>query len=504
MRGCLFTLLISLVVSVTPGDVTAEEFCFYHEDVLGTSCELRVHAAAGAEARRAEQAVLAEIDRLEEIFSHYKPNSELARFVRLSVGRSAALSAELSGLLQRSQDWYQQSGGAYNPAAEVFSERWRRAVKEQQLPGEQDLVELVSQASAQHVRAESDTHCWTRTSSTPLTFNAMAKGTILDIVCRHVMAGQFAVDGLMLNLGGDIRIAGSCGGHVEIANPRRDAIGAAPIWQGVLENCGIATSGGSERRFEVGDQRFSHLLDPRSGWPVEHIQSASVIAADAETADVLATICSVLSVAQGLRFIDEIPGASCLLVDAEGRVWRSTGWPDNELAAGHALLTNLPDEKKSPHKLEVKFEIARPGQGGRYRRPYVAVWVEDKDGFPVKTLSLFLMVDNPGPRWHRDLRRWYAADQVRLLVDDTKLIGTVSKPTRNPGQYTVAWDGTDDAGELLPDGEYTLYLESAREHGTYQLMKQTIRIGGPVWRHELKGNAEISSASVSYEKNNKP
>jgi hypothetical protein len=108
------------------------------------------------------------------------------------------------------------------------------------------------------------------------------------------------------------------------------------------------------------------------------------------------------------------------------------------------------------------------------------------------------MADNPGPRWHRDLRRWYSSDQVRQLVDDTKLIGTISKPSRNPGKYKVSWDGTDDQGQLLKDGAYTLYIEAAREHGTYQLMKQAIQLGGENYQHALKGNVEIGSASVTY------
>ena len=153
---------------------------------------------------------------------------------------------------------------------------------------------------------------------------------------------------------------------------------------------------------------------------------------------------------------------------------------------------------KTPYDVQLEFEIAKAAGGGRYRRPYVAVWVEDADGFPVKTLSLFLMADNPGPRWHRDLRRWYSSDQVRQLVDDAKLIGTISKPTRNPGVYKVAWDGRDDKGDLLQKGKYTLYIEAAREHGTYQLMKHGFELGGADFNEQLKGNVEISAASIRY------
>ena len=83
-------------------------------------------------------------------------------------------------------------------------------------------------------------------------------------------------------------------------------------------------------------------------------------------------------------------------------------------------------------------------------------------------------------------------------MDDAKLIGTISKPTRNPGVYKVAWDGRDDKGDLLQPGKYTLYIEAAREHGTYQLMKHAFELGGANFTEQLKGNTEISAASIKY------
>ncbi|MFN5534736.1 MAG: DUF2271 domain-containing protein [Planctomyces sp.] len=62
----------------------------------------------------------------------------------------------------------------------------------------------------------------------------------------------------------------------------------------------------------------------------------------------------------------------------------------------------------------------------------------------------------------------------------------------------VAWDGRDDKGDLLQSGKYTLYIEAAREHGTYQLMKHAFELGGANFTEQLKGNTEISAASIKY------
>lgn len=89
---------------------------------------------------------------------------------------------------------------------------------------------------------------------------------------------------------------------------------------------------------------------------------------------------------------------------------------------------------------------------------------------------------------------------MRLLVDQKKLIGTISKPTSNPGSYKVGWDGSDDNGKPLPDGKYTLYIEAAREHGTYQLMKSPFTLGTGDFELKLEGNIEIKAASMSFKK----
>ncbi|HCO26668.1 MAG TPA: hypothetical protein DIT97_27990, partial [Gimesia maris] len=94
-----------------------------------------------------------------------------------------------------------------------------------------------------------------------------------------------------------------------------------------------------------------------------------------------------------------------------------------------AAEVNRNANEKSTAGLNVDFTLKRP-EGGRYRRPYVAVWLEDEDGFPVKTALLWMQTKQPGPRWHRDLTRWYRNDRFRKLAENKELIGTISAATR--------------------------------------------------------------------------
>ena len=134
-------------------------------------------------------------------------------------------------------------------------------------------------------------------------------------------------------------------------------------------------------------------------------------------------------------------------------------------------------------------------EGRRVRRPYVAIWVEDEAGNPVRTLSLWVQKERPGPRWFPDLKRWWRKED-----DRDRLMESVSSATRGPGKYSLAWDGKDDAGKAVDQGRYTLVIEAAREHGTYGTMKKEVEIGKKAFKAQVEGNVEIEGATVEYRK----
>jgi hypothetical protein len=146
-------------------------------------------------------------------------------------------------------------------------------------------------------------------------------------------------------------------------------------------------------------------------------------------------------------------------------------------------------------ELTVTFELAEIGYA---RRPYVAVWVEDNDRFPVRTLALWYRK----PRWLPELRAWYRDDRMRARAEASDLAPSISSATRSPGRYTLKWDGKDNGGKLVKAGKYTVFIEAAREHGTYQLMRQSVDFNGSPQQFQLPGNAEVASASLDYHQTN--
>ncbi len=147
----------------------------------------------------------------------------------------------------------------------------------------------------------------------------------------------------------------------------------------------------------------------------------------------------------------------------------------------------------------VEVEIAEI-PGGRVHRPYVAIWIEDKDGKTVRTLNLWVQTTRRGPRWIPDLRRWYRSEQDRKTAKGGDLVETVSSATRQPGKYAMVWNGKDDQGKLVDQGDYVVCIEAAREHGTYQLIKKSINVGTKAFKQTFDGNVEIKSAGVEFRK----
>ncbi len=148
-------------------------------------------------------------------------------------------------------------------------------------------------------------------------------------------------------------------------------------------------------------------------------------------------------------------------------------------------------------ELAVDFEIA-PQEGVRYHRPYVAVWVEGPSGRHVRTLSLWVNTTGRGPRYFRELRRWFSGEREQMGAGGPDLVATMSSATRLPGEYMVTWNGRDDGGNAVDQGDYRVVIEAAREHGGYQLMQQDLTLGTKPIAADLSGNEEIRRARVEY------
>jgi thiamine biosynthesis lipoprotein len=295
-----------------------------YERVLGTSLELQILADVRESGLAAETAVLQEIDRLERIFSAYRAESEL-RCWQETQDSALSVSPELAIVLAAAERWRQATDSAFHPAVEALTRLWREGAERGREPDPETLAQVVGLMRTPLWEADTQRRTARRWTSLPVTLNAIAKGFILDCACEAAMR-QSGVQAALVNIGGDIRHRGDKPVPVAIADPFAPEDNAVPLATVRIQNMGIATSGNYRRGFQIGERWYSHLLNPRTGYPTDAVVSASVIAESALLADVLTTAFSVMTLDESLRFADSLPRVGVLLVSRRQEIRSNALW----------------------------------------------------------------------------------------------------------------------------------------------------------------------------------
>lgn len=125
-----------------------------------------------------------------------------------------------------------------------------------------------------------------------------------------------------------------------------------------------------------------------------------------------------------------------------------------------------------------------------YARPYVAVWIENDQRKSVKTVQLWVGKDE----WLKDLRSWWR----KVGRYDKALVDAVTSATRPAGDYRFVWDGTNDAGQKVAQGNYTFHIEVVREHGGRNYLRQKLELGNSANSYQIQPTEETGLIDIHY------
>jgi FAD:protein FMN transferase len=296
--------------------------------IMGTETNLRVvvRASESAQGRAALQAATAALEAVENRCSVHRGDSELAAFNAAPAGQLVPLSPLNLSLLRFSQELSNRTQGAFDPTCRPILRLWRLCEQEQRLPSDEELREARELAGWKWVRLRPEGAEKLR-GGVEIDLGGVAKGYAVDLAIA-AMQGAGAAGGLV-QCGGEIRVFGQAphAGGWKIAV--RDGVqGQETTLPGslLLTSGAVSTSGDYERYFEITGRRLSHIVDPRTGSPVDAVAQVTVIAGSSALADAWSTALSVLGPA-GLELLHHEPGVEALLIVRQGQEMRSYQTP---------------------------------------------------------------------------------------------------------------------------------------------------------------------------------
>lgn len=263
------------------------------------------------------------VEQLEARLSVYRPHSDLSLLNRFGSAWPIPLSSDTLTLLQLAQDIHGWTGGAFDITAGKLSEVWGFSRRQGVMPTTEQIAHALQQVGSQLVELDV-AQSQGRLSREGVQTNpgAIGKGYALDRAAQHLTVS--GIEDYMLHGGLSSVVARGQRHHplvgggwlVSLRHPWRleQVLGTIR-----LRDAALGTSGSGKQFFHFGGRRYSHIIDPRSGWPAQGVLSATVICRSGAIADALATALFVMGPEAAQRFCAEHAQVGAILVLASER-----------------------------------------------------------------------------------------------------------------------------------------------------------------------------------------
>ena len=288
---------------------------------MGTEYSIKVVATADGSEPPLEwlrERIATRLDDLEDRFSSYRPDSEVSRFNTHPGQAWFAVSPVFLDVVRQATTVSELTGGAFDLTVGPLVQLWGFGAggAAGQVPPQEALDRLLPATGFTHLQVRGTPPAVRRMRpSVQLDFSAIAKGYAIDAICTLLQ--ESGLSSYLVEIGGEVRTQGlrADGRDWSIGIEQPDGTGVADIVP--LRDAAIATSGDYRIFFEHEGQRYSHIVDPRTGWPVSHGAAVvSVISSTAAEADALATAILVLGPEAGLELAEREGIAARLVVRA--------------------------------------------------------------------------------------------------------------------------------------------------------------------------------------------
>lgn len=313
------TLIFLLTSIFAFGQVTHKRKLY----MLGSPFEMTVVAKDTIQGNIYIDMAVAEVKRIENLISDWIPTTQISQVSKNSGIQPVKVDKEVYDLVERAIKVSQLTSGAFDISYASMDKIWKFDGSMKAMPTPEAIKQSVARIGYQKIVLDAKAQTiYLKEKGMKLGLGGIGQGYIADKI-KDLLLSKGCTSGIV-NVSGDINAWGNqTTGKpwtVAIVNPmnKNKVFATFP-----LENSSVETSGSYEKFVVFDGKRYSHIIDPRTGYPAQGVVSVSVFAKQTEIADALATGIFVLGVDVGLNLVNQLKGIGCIIVDDKGEIHTS-------------------------------------------------------------------------------------------------------------------------------------------------------------------------------------
>ncbi|WP_447637673.1 FAD:protein FMN transferase [Flavobacterium microcysteis] len=288
--------------------------------LMGSRFDITISAKSATEAEAYIDSAIIEIERIENVISEWREETLVSEINRNAGIKPVKVTPELFGLTERALQFSKMTDGAFDISFASMDKIWKYDGSMTAVPSEESVKKSVQKVGYKNIILDKkNSTIFLKLPGMKIGFGSIGKGYAADKT-KELMISKGVPAGI-INASGDMNTWGKQPDGKEwtvgITNPMNQNKVFATF---PLSGNAVVTSGDYEKFVILEGKKYSHIIDPRTGYPARGISSVTVFASSAELANGFSTSIMVMGKEAGLNLINQIPGMSCVIVDENGHV----------------------------------------------------------------------------------------------------------------------------------------------------------------------------------------
>lgn len=292
---------------------------------MGTVFEITAYVSDKYKADKAFNDVFKEINRLDYLMSNYKEESELSKVNKYAASEPTDCDNELAYVIEQSLQYSDITDGAFDITVGPLMKKWGFFKEQGRIPGKEELESVLKSVSCKNIIIEEKIKkslfrdpgvvktVSFRNSGTQIDLGGIGKGYAVDMALRVLKGNR--IHSALINFAGNIYAYGTPPGKdswvIGLQHPR---MSEGLLGSFEIRDKAVSTSGDYEKFFTINGERYSHIIDPRTGYPVKGIVSVTIVTDNATRADALSTGVFVLGLDKGMDLIEKMQDVEGIII----------------------------------------------------------------------------------------------------------------------------------------------------------------------------------------------